>query len=232
MSDRSRISTVVDVAVKYTDRTDNYLRIVIIPTHGNRLGVTEMEVGDWHIWRGKIDDCFVDWSDDTKKTKTVNAKMVKLIDDFRVFANPILNRIAANADLNETDEVVFNVVGDSNHAGPSHKTEKITEKCFSKMINIGGGEIANHLRTGSSTGRDHIFDGADGAEISYTITDEPTVNSDPMNATRRTFTKAVFIQELGAPNKGKYMNYCHRWAWTINDKLSGPFNDSQSMLIP
>jgi len=228
----SRISTVVDVAVQYADRTDNYLRIVIDPTHGARLGVTDVEVGDWHIWRGKLDDCFVDWSDDTKKTKPVNAKMVKLVHDFREFANPVLNRIAASGNLNETDEVVFNLVGDSNHAGPSHKTDKIIEKCFSKMIPIGGGEIANHLRTGSSTGRDHIFDGADGAEISYTITDEPTVNSDPMNATRRTYTKAVFIQELGAPNKGKYMNYCHRWAWTINDKLSGPFNDSQSMLIP
>jgi len=231
MSHTTRIPQDIVGAVKYADRTDNYLRIVIIPTHGNRLGVTDIEVGDWHIWRGKLDDCFVDWSDDTKKTKPVNAKMVQLVDGFRGFANPILNRIAANGSLNETDEVVFNVVGDSNHAAPSHKTEKIVESCFSKLSAIGGGEIANHLRMGGSTGRDHIFDGADGAEISYTITDVATVNSDPMNATRRTYTKATFIQELGAPNKGKYMNYCHRWAWTINDKLSGPFNDSQSILI-
>ena len=234
MSDKHRIPQDIPSAVAYVVRTDNYLQLPAVPpapTHGTRLGLTTTNVSDHHTKRLAIEACFLKWSDKSQKTTPVNELMENLLADYRTFDQPLLNVVAASTSLNSTDEAVFNLVGDSNHAGPTHRASKITEKCFGRIIALGGGEMANHVRTSGSSTRDHIYAESSGFESAYTITDKPVPLTDPDNATSKTFTKASVIQELGAPNSGKYMNHCERWVFAPNTKFNGPWSASQSDLI-
>src|ERR1035437_1564919 len=157
MSDRSRISDSIPIAVAYVDRTDNYWIVIALPMNKVRLGLSVAEVDEWHTRRLAIDDCYLKWSDISQKTTPVNTLMVRLLDEFRTFAQPILDRIAASLNLNETDEVVFNLVGDSNHAGPTHRETQITESCNDKTKAIGGGQMAHHVKSDPASKRNHIL---------------------------------------------------------------------------
>ncbi len=229
-----RIPIDIAGAVAYAVRTDNYLQLVPAPptpTHGTRLGLTGTNVSDWHAKRQAIEACFLKWSDDSQKTKPVNRLMARLAKEFREFAQPLLDGIAASTSLNTTDETVFNVVGDTHHHGPTHRATPIVEQCFPRMVTIGGGEMAEHVRTNNSSAKDHIFEEADGFEVAYSITDTPTVLTDPDNAKSKFFTRASVILALGAPNKGKYINHRERWVFLPNADFDGPWSASQSDLI-
>ena len=233
MPDRSRIPQDIAGAVAFVDRTDNYQQAVVVPppSNGIRLGLTAQNITDHHTKLLAIDLVFIKWSDLSQKTTPVNDSIVLLLADFRTFEQPLLDIIASSTVLNTTDEAVYNLVGDSHHKAPTHRTVAITEKCFPRMLAIGGGEMVDHVRTSSSSKRDHIFDEASGFECAYTITDTPTPLTDPENAKSKTFTKASAIVELGAPNKGKYINHCERWVFSPNTKFNGPWSASQSDLI-
>ncbi len=226
-----RIPSDIPSAVTFVIRTDNYLQQVLTPTNGTRLGLTIANVADHHTKRQAIEICFGKWSDKSQKTTPINELMVNLLDNFRTFDHPLLNDVAASINNTTTDEAVFNLVADNHHAGPTHRESKIIEKCYGRTIPLGGGEMANHVRTSGSSKRDHIFDGSTGFETAYTITDTPTPLTDPENATSKTYTKASVVQECGVPNLGKYLNHCERWVFGPNTKFNGPWSSSQSDLI-
>jgi hypothetical protein len=217
----------------YIVRTDNYLQLVPLvgPTNGARLGLPGSDVTEWHTIREGLDPIYLKWSDDSQKTKPLNKQMVNLLKGAWIFVEPRLNTVAASTSIIETDETVFNLVGDANHADPTHRVVAITQQLFGNLTGIGGGIMAGHVRPVASAKRNHIFADADGVAIFYTITAAPTLTIDPATAISKVFTKANFLLELGLPVKGQYINYLMGWNYSKNTKLNGPLCSAQSELI-
>ena len=218
----------------YVVRTDNYFQlppILLGPTNGTRLGISVLDVANWHSQRLVLDGVYLKWSDKSQKTTPINDQIVNLLGVGWEFIRPRLDIIAASPNLIETDEAVFNLVGDAHHADPTHRETAITEQLFGNLVAIGGGIMAGHVRTNNSSKRNHIFADANSLVIYYTITAVPTPITDPTTAISKTFTKANFLLELGVPNIGKYVNYMMGWNLTTNTKLNGPLCKSQSDLI-
>ena len=228
---KTRVPEDISGAVAFVKRTDNYFQKVIVPTTGHRLGIADAKVDEWHLKREEIEECYLIWCDDSKKSKPGNKLMRQLLKEFRAFARPLLNIIAASTIITTDDEGVFNLVADAHHKKPTRRMSIIQEQCYSVADGIGGGEMKNVVRTNNSSKRNHIFADATGFECAYTITDKPTTLSDPSNAVSKYFTKSKAIISLGANNKGKYMNHCERWVYGPNPNFNGPFNTSQSDLI-
>jgi len=233
MGNRRRMPDDIVGGYNYVVRIDNYFNITPPPSPTNqmRLGIPGGDVTDIHDMRLVLDAVYLKWSDKSQKTTPINKQMVDLLDAFWEFIKSRLDTIAASPNINETDETVFNLVGDANHADPTHREVAITENVFGGLVAIGGGIMAGHVRPSGSSKRNHIFADADSVVVYYTITPTPTPIVDPTLASSKVFTKANFLLELGVPNVGKYVNYMLGWNFSTNTKFNGPIGSSQSELI-
>lgn len=214
-------------------RTDNYFNMSPppVPLNQVRLGIPTLDVTTWHNMRVVLDGVYLKWSDASQKTTPINTQMVNLLHAGWEFIQPRLNIIAASPNLNETDETVFNLVGDANHADPSHREVAMTQSVFGELVGIGGGIMAGHVKPSNVSKRNSIFEEADGVVVYYSITATPTPITDPTLALSKVFTKANFLLECGVPNVGQYINYMLGWNYSKNVKLNGPIGASKSALI-
>lgn len=246
MSDKTRVPQAIEPFNSYIGKTDNYQQ-AITPTDPQpnyaRLGLTLTESGDWtakrEYWR---DVLYPAYSDENTSTSVVKRNVQLFIKDFRTFANPLLNRMAASGNATTADEAVFNFIveRDSTHTARG----KIEDIPFLKIQPIGGGEVKLRARASEDGNRSSRHPLADGLEVRWVVqasgsnNDNTQSNADdstkatatpPATAAQctNTFTssKALFIMELGQENKNK-MFYCFiRWINLGKPANSGPWSD-------
>jgi len=220
----------------YITRTNNYLQVVIVPLHGIRLGWVPQNITDWNSQEIAWLKLYAKKSDPLQKGPAVNKAVKLFIKNFIVFAKPLLDVVAASPNITTDDELVFNVVGDSAHAAPVHRTDPIANAIFTKLVQAGGGKMKAKGYAVATAKRASLppKTGADSVKRFYALS--TTAANGPANynsagVTVEANTGASFLMELGAENSGQYLNYWDQWYDTKNPKRGGPISSKQVKLI-
>ncbi len=220
----------------YQKKTNDYLQLVLIPTNGTRLGLTTGNITDWNTKALAGIGTYNKWNDPLQKGPSVNKAMKLAIKNFITFAQPLLDIIAASPNLTSDDELVFKVVGTSNRANPTKKENPIAVAIFSKLIQMGGGNMKAKGYTATDAKRASLPKdvGADSVKRYWAISDKADTgpaNYNSAGVQSEVLTGSSTIMELGADNTGKYLNYWDQWYDTKNKKRGGPVSEKQVKLI-
>lgn len=220
----------------YIKRTNDFLQVVVLPTNGTRLGITTVNVADWSTKALAGIAIYNKWNDPLQKGPSVNKAMKLTIKNFIIFAQPLLDIIAASPNLTSDDELTFNMVGTSNRANPTKKETPIANAIFSKLIQMGGGNMRAKGYTATDAKRASLPTGvgADSVKRYWAISDKAESGPASYNSAgvqSEVLTGASTIMELGADNTGKYLNYWDQWYDTKNKKRGGPVSEKQVKLI-
>ncbi len=228
-----RIPTKIQEFNDYIRNTDDYLQEQVSAGpppvfNWGRLGLTQQNADDWNSARGIWDGLFALYSNPATRTKTITLQVKNARKDFRTFATPLLNIMAASPNATEDDEVTFNFK--ISRATPTHPTVPITEQCLPTLQTIGGGEIRLSVRSSTDTQRPSIFAGADSFQVAFKIGEPPPQN--PKDGTdREVITRASIVQQTGDENSGKKLYVFVRWYLTSYPDLAGPWSQVVSILI-
>jgi len=238
---KERISKSTAIFNTYINNGNTYL-MAGTPTNGTRLGLSSAQQTEWTArctnWK---DNLYPKFSSSSLRTPAVIEAVHNFIRDFKLFANPLLDMMAANPAANEDDEHTFNFIKRENRKKPERKTEAITQQCYGTIESLGGGIIRNSCRTNTDTKRPSLAEGADGVEVAYIIdkkkdtpppppgqpaeeeSDLPPAPTHP-DMIHQVFSKAKFLLECGPENKGRMLIIYHRWINTKYPKLAGPWS--------
>jgi len=135
---RTRIPDSISDFNTYMNNTGTYVAAGT-PVNGIRLGLSAGNITDWGGYKTDWITLYTKYSDPVQSTSIVKDEVRNFMDDFREFANPLLNIMAASPNANETDEGVFNFkIG---RATPSHSTTPISDKVVLSAKPIGRGEL-------------------------------------------------------------------------------------------
>lgn len=240
-----RISKQPAVFNAYINNGDDYLALGT-PTNGSRLGLSAGQIADWHTKREYWHDTlYPKYSSDTDRTMAIVEETHNFIRDFRLFANPLLDIMAASEAATEADEAKFNFVKRVNRKQPTRKTVAIAEECLATLKVLGGGMVQNFCRTDHDTQRPSLAEDSNAVEVSYTLVDmtasgggNPQPNPNPggsndmppaasQGMVSKIFTTAKFVLECGNENSGMTLVIYHRWINTHYPKLAGPWSTVQ-----
>jgi hypothetical protein len=222
----------------YLNTTGSYIATGTPTTNGVRLGLTTTNVTDWVAgvtnWHDNIYPKYV--NADTR-TKTVVKQVQNFKKEFKTFANPLLNIMAASPNATEADEEVFNFI--TKRKKPTIPTTPISEQCYCTARVIGGGEIKFGFRTATDTKRPSLAEGADCVQIAYVLFDfgagaaEPTPapTPDTKGMVKEFHTKSQFMLSLGVENIGRRLLLFSRWYNTKHPELAGPWSPITVVLI-
>jgi len=239
----SRVPQTISGFNAYINTTDTYQLaidpITLMPNY-QRLGLSLVQSGDWTakrvFWR---DTLYPKYTDENTSTTVVKKNVKKFMKDFRTFANPLLNIMAASPNATQADEAAFKFV-----ITPDAPTErgKIVDVPFIKIKPLGGGEMKFGARTSEDMSRPSRHKLADGLEVRWVIltapqnSETPTDPSIPVGKTAalpltadecpNSFIspKASFEKAFGQANQNK-MFYCFiRWINLINPENNGPWS--------
>ncbi|HEX7414779.1 MAG TPA: hypothetical protein VF411_12120, partial [Bacteroidia bacterium] len=112
---------------------------------GEVLGLSTVNISDWHnkrlFWDTPTTGLFAKYSSAATSTSVVKGLVKTFITDFRTFADPLLNLIAASPKASNIDEKAFNLVLNINRKHPTHTHTKIADQCFTKWAGEGGGNM-------------------------------------------------------------------------------------------
>lgn len=172
----TRISTSIPGFNTYITNTGTYVAAGTPTTNGARLGLSPTNITDWEdkktYWVGTL---YPKYSDPLQSTAAVKEAVKNFMKDFKTFAQPLLNIMAASPGAVEADEAVFNFkIG---RAVPSHSTTPISEVVVFDARPIGGGELKFSCRTAHDDHRASKAEGADSVQLAYMVVvpnDNPT----------------------------------------------------------
>lgn len=248
MANRTRIPDNISGFNTYINSTDNYqLQSDILPPgtqHWQRLGLTAAESTEWTnrriFWR---DDLYVKYSDANTNTSVVKANVKLFMKNFRTFANPLLNRMAASADVRPADEQVFRFVANPDTTPTERAAIEVTPHPLMKTLE--GGMVKVKVRLFSDATRASMHPDADAVEIKYSVAAN-TAASSPTTPTPGTPSggattpaipatvddctsyflskKASFNLVLGPAADGKKLYAFFRWINMSNPAKSGPWS--------
>lgn len=233
----NRVPETIAVFNSYIVTTDNYLQALSTGSttihNWERLGLSSANASDWHTFKqGWTDTLYPKYQDPLQSTSAVKKQVRDFMTDFKEFAIPLLNIMAASPNATSDDEEVFNFkIG---RAAPSHDTTPIEETVVFDAKPLGGGELKFTCRTASDTHRASLAPGADSVQLAYLIIDTGTeinVNPDEEKMIKETVTKSSFIKHAGAGNVGKTMVTFARWYNTKHPELAGPWSAMQKIII-
>ncbi|MEP7168668.1 MAG: hypothetical protein ABI855_04805 [Bacteroidota bacterium] len=232
MADGSRVPTTIDAFNKYINNTDDYIHEET-PTNGTRLGLTTTNQSDWAskrtFWK---DTLFPKYSDPIQSTSVVKEDVKTFMKDFRTFANPLLDVMAASPAATNEDAAVFHFV--LVRKKPSHQTEPIKDAVVTDVKANGGGDMIFSCRTSHDTKRASKAEGADSVQVAFKVAvrneDPPPVDAND-GTTKEIFTKAKFILHAGGANAGKKLYVWCRWYNTKNPPIAGSWNNMITVMI-
>ena len=172
-------------------------------------------------------------SDKSKKTQLTTAQMKTATKEFRKFFQPILNMIAANQIIVDSDRVALEISDPVENR--SKMEESIKEECVGITNSLRNGEYHVECKKSKDAKRAGKPEHATHAEVAILILkpDAP-ISKIPNPDTfvwRVTSTKARFKLSLGGENIGNSAILFFRW---INDKypgFSGPWSTMTSFPI-
>lgn len=226
----------------YINNTDTFLQAISSgsTTNWERLGLSSINAGEWNTrriyWR---DTLYPKYIDPLQSTTAVKETVRIFMEDFKEFAQPQLNIMAAGPNATSDDELVFNFkIG---RAAATHPTEPIAETVVFTVKPLGGGELRFTCRTATDSSRASIPEGADSVQVAFQIMDKDTKpegegegslpNPDDGSMRRELFTKAQFTFEAGMANVGRLMVIYTRWYNTKHPKLAGPWSNVTAAVI-
>jgi hypothetical protein len=235
----------------YITRTDNYQKEVDPITNlanWERLTLTQQNSADWTGHRKDWDKLFKKYCNPDTSTSIVKANVRTFIDDFRAFANPLLNKMASCGVANTEDEAEFNFK--TTRKQRTRRTESISTQCFTRIKVLGGGMIKFHCYDDSTASRAKLTGGADGVMIYYSVIDpvdlaantrsadvdkpvSPIKSPGSTSACQRQimYSGASFILALGDENVGKRLFYFIGWYNSKHPELAGPVSGPFMMVI-
>lgn len=212
----------------YIHATDDYIRVIVIPNNGTRLGMSSDEKDDWHILRGERDLINTDLESPLTRTTKREQDLHDNGIDFIDFATPIINRMKVILTATSTDAAVFRfTIG---RADPSHHTVAIEAGALGHSHGLGGGKMKIPCHLLGSTPHIPFELGADAVEIAYVTGDRvPTGPED--NTTKFISKKSRVIVSVDPSLRGKKFSYYKRWINTSFPALNGPWSSLEDDLI-
>jgi len=240
MSDRSRIPKAIGDFNGYINTTANYLAAGT-PTNGSRLGLTTQNISDWAAkrlyWSATLYPKYINPLLSTKAIKDeVKNKMV----EFRTFAQPLLNIVAASPNATEADANALNFV--LNRAAPTEPNTPIAGLVDFTVETLGGGELQFTCRPIGDGGRASKAEGADSVQVAWRFLDTgttPNPNPGPdviptpsdFGTVKDIFTKMKFLFHAGDVNVGKRIVIFVRWWNTKHPELAGPWSAVRVVVV-
>lgn len=224
----------------YITTTDDYLQAPATPpTNATRLGLSAQNQTDWSDKRTAWTALYAKYQDPMQSTSAVKGNVKIFMDDFRAFANPLLNIMAASPNAIHDDEVILHFkIG---KAPAHHQTTPFTDTVQFEAQNLGGGELQFSCRVSSDMHRPSLIEGADSVQVAYQIMvpdggtpppgGDPIPTPDDEGMQREIFTHAQFVFNAGVTNVGKRMVVFVRWYNTKHPELAGPWSAVRMIVI-
>jgi len=253
----SRISNSPRLFDPYISTTDDRL-LAIEPGSGlpywQYLGLSSANATDWHnkrmFWDAPVTGLFAQYSNPDISTGSVKKRVKLFINDFRIFANPLLNLIAASPNASPNDEDIFNLVLNVNRQKPSHPHTHIADQCFTDWLGGKGGNMKAVSRSSHDTKRASLAERADGVQYAWKIMDTKpnAVESEeagnetatklkrgpqnPDDGTKQEFFSGATHEFIfGADKEGMYLCIWTRWFHSKHPELAGAWSEMQTVLI-
>ena len=179
----SRISNKAKVFEPYIGTTDDRLT-AIEPVSGNPYwqvyGLSSANATDWHnkrlFFTTPTTGLYAKYSSPETSTSLVKTQVRQFIKDFKAFASPLLNIIAASPNATNDDEGIFNLVLNKNRKKPTHSHTKIAVDCYTEWKASGGGNMRAASKSASDSTRHSLVEGADGVQYATMILDDTPEN--------------------------------------------------------
>jgi len=225
----SRIPDFPNSFNNYITNTDAY-NSTGTPSNGTRLGMTSTNISDWHAKHSSWSTIYNKYTDPTQRTKAVTADIHLAIKNFKTFANPLLDVIAASPALTNTDAEMYNVA--MGHAAPTHPTAPIADNVALNIQPKGGGllQVSAHPDS-SASGRAHKPDGANAVQLAFVYGNTPPTGSpDDENIMKEISTKAQFIHHAES-HVGEKMYCWARWVNMNYPNLNGPWSSMLTVVV-
>jgi hypothetical protein len=219
----------------YINNSDDWLKAIflLLVTNRERLTLTAQNGTDWSNFR-------VDWRDNVYPllsnpatvNGTIRAQARTLRKNFKTFANPLLDIIAACPAAIAQDEKEFNLVLKANRDKSPTAKGKIATYPMVSIKGIGGGQMKVRVRIDEDASRASMHEKADLIELRYMVgfpdnaasstdtPDVPTAEDAPNHVVSK---KANFYIYLGVAAAGKHVLAFVRWVNTSNPENSGPW---------
>lgn len=253
-----RIPQSIPAFNSYLNSSDTYLQ-TIDPSTGNpvyeRLTLTASEAGEWHsrrvFWR---DTLYPKYIDANQSTKTVKEDVAVFMKSFRLFANPLLDKMASSGAAITADGNALNFVVNRD-TSPTPRG-KINDVPYVQITPLGLGEVRVRVRTSEDASRASRHPLADGVEFKYVIVDNAPVVTNPVpapgsdtgsNETRTGGTGRILLPEdcpntvvskkalsnltLGSAASGKRLNCYARWVNLSNPANNGPWTQLMQTVV-
>ena len=230
MAVTTRIPQAIPEFRDYINDTDDYL----FATSGGvqnyvRLGLSVTNAGNWHDKRVFFrDTLYPKYSSENTRTTTIIHQLENFMDDFREFANPLLDIMAASPNAVEADETAMNFkIG---REEPVHPTTPIDADIFLKITSKGQGSLQIRCRETKDATRASIPEDAKAVELRYKIggTEPDSVDECPLT---KISTKALFTFSVGANNSTKKIRMFARWIDTTNESRAGAWSEMVTIVI-
>src|SRR5205085_10753699 len=123
----SRVPTAIPEFNTYITNTNTYLHAGGPPTNLTRLGLSDDNGKDWDDYQKAWAELYLKYSNALTSTSIIKENVKHAMHDFKAFAQPLLNIIAASPEATDDDAAVFNLVLDKNHKNPSRPTTPISD---------------------------------------------------------------------------------------------------------
>jgi hypothetical protein len=221
-------------------------------TMGENLGMTAAEIlkftGLYTGWRSGdplLPGIYEKYLTPEKQSKYTGAEVKKFISDFSVWFSPILVRMSGSPNITPQYRIVLHIAEPvTSH---THPTENISEGCYYKVVQLGGGVLKFSFSPSESGGRGHKPKNSDAIEFAGRM-DEPFVPADTApneligkvrkaianpddGTTKEISTKATYVKKLGAENAGKILQFYARFINTKHRDLDGPWTGPFTIII-
>lgn len=232
MSKTTRVPTANALFNAYINNTAAYLEADSDggpQKNWERLGITATNMSDWKEHRNYwAETLYLKYSNVNTRTKTVTQEVQGFKKDFAQFAQPLLNIMAASPNVTDDDGGVLNFV--INRKKPTHTHTPITEGCFGKYTDLGGGEMKATYSSATDSKRPSLLKGANCIQIAYKVGDTAPANVNDGTKTD-IVPRATYVLDLGSDNIGKKLFIYQRWYNSKYPELAGPWSGQQSFII-
>lgn len=236
MNGSTRIPRTIPAFNEYIMNTDDRLQAINPDTtnpYYKDYGVDSADATAWHNMRTDWETkTFPIYSNPSTSTSIAKADLHTAMENFRTFANPILDIIEVSKIAGNAEEHIFNFK--LHRKSPTHPTTPIKAECVASIQSEGRGLYEFSCKSTTDSSRASKVEGANSVQFAYMISATalnplPTPDGDTM--IRDIATTAIFVKDFGAENQGRWLTIYFRWYNTIHPHLAGPWSAVQSLAI-